>query len=169
MPINQNYKSNQLAYMLILLVVIFIVSITVAWKIHRNHYLQNRYNKKIAITLIDDITNKMHLNYNELTKGADSLYITDLLKKQIAIQQNTNYLCYSTNDGCSPSTIAANDIFNWQLAIQNNLLNGIGTILWSPSENSIDIQISWDVSKNKPQKTTVNKKLITYKNYYDAN
>lgn len=169
MPINENHKSSQLAYMLILLVIIFIISITVAWKIHHNNYLQNRYNKKIAFTLIDDITNKMYANYKQFTLGIDSLYITDNPKQQITIQQNANYLCYTTNDGCTPLSIAANDILNWQLAIKNNLLNGIGTISWLPSDNSINIQISWNLSKNKPQKTIINKKIITYQNYYDTN
>lgn len=170
MPIHENHTYSKLAYILILLLVIVIIlSIIVAYKIHRNNYLQNRYNKKIAFTLVDDITNKMNINYKELAQGTNNLYFTDNPKQPITVQQNANYLCHTTNEGCAPLSIAANDILNWQSAIKNNLLNGTGTIFWLPADNSINIQISWNTSKTKPQTTIISKKIVTYQNYYDNN
>lgn len=168
MPITKNYKLSHLTIFIVLLIIVFTISIITAWKIHHNYHLQDKYNQKVANMLVNDITNRMYLNYKEFTKGPNSLYITTNPKQQITINHNINYACYNSPNGCDPLSIAANDILNWQQAIKNNLPNGIGIISWSSEDHTIEVQVSWNFSTKRTQKSFITNKILPYQNSYDT-
>ncbi len=152
MPISKIWKLSQPTALIVLLISAFVMLTATIWQIKITHKAQDNFNNKMAVTLANDIANRMYLNYQEFIKGKTSIYLKQFVPgHKSLIEELVNYSCEHDHAGCDPLTIAAHDLTYWKQAIQHNLPNGRGKILWSTSHDNILIQINWGPS-NKHQK-----------------
>ena len=158
MSLFKNRYFSQISVLINLLIIALVLILSIVWQIHVTHKEHDKFNNKIAELLANDIANRMQINYQESFKGKSSFYVNHK-----NIQKHINHYCDKQPDGCSPDTIAANDISYWQNAIHENLPHGTGKINIITNDtnshliNNYSIHISWqDQFNHKPKIFTSN-------------
>jgi type IV pilus assembly protein PilV len=100
-------------------------------------YTQSAYNRSLATELAYDLADRMRANISGIaTYTAESS------------AQNAN--CENTS-GCSSSQMAQNDLYEWNFAVTNTLLSGLGTIAPVGGMCNIvvcTITINWDDNRD---------------------
>ena len=96
---------------------------------------QSAYNRSQATQLAYDLADRMRAN----TSGIAS-YTTTTPSAAVAKQN-----CLTTT-GCSPTDMAINDLYEWNLAVTTALPSGTGTI--SISAGIYTITVNWDDNRD---------------------